>query len=376
MNAGVRYEIFQGGVGETSSPAGRFVPGPKRRRTEAWPTFKDWAPRFNVVYDLFGNAKTALKSLPGKYVSTIGGSTQVALYNPISIASETRNWFDCDLVRGTSTCSALALATNGDNIAQDNEIAASTNPRFGRAAELRADPDLAREHSWDYSLGVQHELLPRVSLAAAWYHTRNGNLWANQDALYTVTDWTRFDIPNPCLSDPKCGVGRQRRCHHPGLQSQSGHTDGRYLHQIVRASTNGPTTGSRSAARRDWPAARRSSPGSSPSTPSRGRATGTTRTSCATAISSARCSRSSATTVAPPFQNEIKLSVSQPLPWSFLGQRLVPELRQRRSAHGCRVLPVRRERLRDGHGRADRLSGRRLRACRRSSRAGWPARFR
>ena len=95
VNAGVRYEIFQAGVGATSSPAGRFVPARSTSEQQVWPTLKDWAPRFNVVYDLFGNAKTALKGSAGKYVSTTGGS-QIAAYNPISITSETRNWFDCD----------------------------------------------------------------------------------------------------------------------------------------------------------------------------------------------------------------------------------------------------------------------------------------
>jgi len=205
VNAGVRYEIFVGGVGATSSPAGRFVPARSTPETQVWPTFKDWAPRFNVVYDLFGNAKTALKASAGRYVSATG-ATQVGLYNPISITSDTRNWFDCDLIAGTSTCSGRTLGTNGDNIAQDNEIAPSTNPRFGRASDLRADPDLKREYSWDYSVGVQHEVIPRVSVTAAWYHTRNGNLWANQDAFYTVDNWTRFNIANPCLGDPKCGA--------------------------------------------------------------------------------------------------------------------------------------------------------------------------
>ena len=151
-----------------------------------------------MVYDLFGNAKTAVKASAGKYLSTTG-ATQVALYNPIGIGSDVRNWSDRDL-------SGLSLATNGDNIAQDNEIAPSTNPRFGRAADLRADPSLEREYSWDYSVGVQHQILPRVSVTATWYHSNNKNLWANQDAFYTVNDWTRLDIANPCLGDPKCGA--------------------------------------------------------------------------------------------------------------------------------------------------------------------------
>jgi hypothetical protein len=205
VNAGLRYEIFKAGVGATSSPAGRFVPARNTPELNPWPTFQNALPRLSVVYDLFGNAKTALKASAGKYNSTTGGS-QIALYNPISISSETRNWSDCDLNPGTSICSGRVLPTNGDNIAQDNEIAPTTNPRFGRAADLSADPNLKREFAWDYSVGAQHELIPGVSVAATWYYSRNGNLWANQDAFYNVNNFTQFDIANPCFGDPRCGA--------------------------------------------------------------------------------------------------------------------------------------------------------------------------
>jgi hypothetical protein len=189
VNAGLRVEIFRGSVGATSSPAGRFVPARSTSEVRPWPTWVNPVPRFNLVYDLFGNAQTALKVAAGKYVSTIG-ATQVDLYHPISRAGESRNWRDL----------------NGDNIAQDNEIAATLNPRFGLASELQADPNIEREYSWDYSVGVQHQLLPRLSVAGTWYHTRNGNLWANIDRAYTVADWDRIDIPNPCLGDTRCGA--------------------------------------------------------------------------------------------------------------------------------------------------------------------------
>lgn len=204
INAGLRYEIFQGGVGATSAPAGRFVGARSTPELQVWPTWKNAVPRFNLVYDLFGNAKTAVKFAAGKYLSTIG-ATQIELYHPISRTSDTRNWFDCDLLAGSrTTCSGLSLPTNGDNIAQNNEIAATTNPRFGRASELQVDSNIEREYSWDYSIGLQHEVMPRVSLTGAWYYTRNGNLWANQDRAYTPANFTRFDIANPCLGDARC----------------------------------------------------------------------------------------------------------------------------------------------------------------------------
>ena len=92
---------------------------------EEIPNLPDWfdvSPRIGVAYDLFGDSSTALKFSVGKYVrSTSTGFAN--RYNPNGIRSDTVDWFDCDLLSGTSTCSSLALPTNGDDIAQDNEIA-------------------------------------------------------------------------------------------------------------------------------------------------------------------------------------------------------------------------------------------------------------
>jgi hypothetical protein len=309
VNAGIRYEIVQAGVGATSSAAGRFIPARTTPELLPWPTFKDWAPRFNVVYDLFGNAKTALKASAGKYLS-ITGATQVALYNPIGISSDVRNWSDRDL-------SGLSLATNGDNIAQDNEIAPSTNPRFGRAADLRADPNLAREYSWDYSIGVQHEILPRVSVAATWYHTTNKNLWANQDAFYTVNNWTRIDIANPCSGDPKCGAATSVATIpvfnlNPGtrtgdLVTRSSDVDKRIYNGLEfsgQARLSGGTTiiagffTEHTVAR----TCDRNNPNQLRFCDQFG-----------------ELFQELGATSPPPYRNEFKLSVSQPLPWSLIG---------------------------------------------------------
>ena len=194
VNAGVRVESFKGSVGASTAPAGRFVP---ERTIEGFPVFDftDVLPRFSVVYDLFGDARTALKFSAGRYVETRGVVEIANRYNPISSASETRNWFDCDL-SGT-TCSGLNLPTNGDNIAQDNELPPSTNPLFGLRAGLQPNPDLPREDSWDYSVGVQQELAVGVSLNVAWYLTKEGNLWGNRDRGITIDDFNPFEVPNP-----------------------------------------------------------------------------------------------------------------------------------------------------------------------------------
>ena len=196
LNLGVRFEYFKGKIGATEMDAGRFVPARSVGELYPWPTFRDVTPRLGAVYDLFGNARTAIKVSAGKYVSSLG-ATQVSLYNPISTTSDIRNWFDVDLVPGTSTPSGRILPTNRDNIAQENEIGPSNISNFGRQPDRRADPDLKREYNWDYSVSLQQELVPGISLTGAWYHTRFYNLQSFRNVLLNVSDYAPFQVPNP-----------------------------------------------------------------------------------------------------------------------------------------------------------------------------------
>ncbi len=196
VNAGVRFDYFQGVIGETNMAAGRFVPARSVQRFNPLPSFSDVSPRLSAVYDLFGNAKTALKANASRYVAQYG-TTYVSPYNPISRTSDTRNWVDCDYNPGTSTCSGRVLSTNGDNIAQLNEIGpANINP-FGTTPSRRADDNLARTYNWDYSVSIQHELVPRIAVVGAWYYSKYGNLQANRNQALTVNDYTPFQIVNP-----------------------------------------------------------------------------------------------------------------------------------------------------------------------------------
>ena len=101
-------------------------------------------------YDLFGNARTALKASFGRYMA--GQTTGFpARYNPLQLQSDTRTWRD----------------TNGDNIAQDSEIGASNNAAFGLPVQtLRPDPDIKREYDLEYTVQVQHEVIRGLSVNA------------------------------------------------------------------------------------------------------------------------------------------------------------------------------------------------------------------
>ncbi|MGE3512396.1 MAG: hypothetical protein AB7N65_26320, partial [Vicinamibacterales bacterium] len=166
------------------------------------PNWFDVAPRLRAVYDLFGNAKTALKFCASSYNQPVATGF-AKRYNPTVYQSDRRDWFDTDLIPGTSTPTGRVLSTNGDDIAQDNEIGPSNNRNFGTAVTRRPDANLARPYTWEYTAAIQHELLPRVSLLAAWYRREFRNLEGQYNALIDIgADYTPLQVTNPIDGQP------------------------------------------------------------------------------------------------------------------------------------------------------------------------------
>jgi hypothetical protein len=181
LNYGVRLEYFNGEITQQSGPAGRFVPERRFDEVTCMPCWFDVTPRFGVAYDAFGNARTALKASVNKYMAgqTLGFAQR---YNPFSSQSDPRRWDD----------------VNNDDIAQDNEIGPPNDARFGQAVLTRhPDPDIGREYDWEYSAGVQHEVVRGVSVTAAWYHRDSYNMTRSVNGPFTPADYTLVNVVSP-----------------------------------------------------------------------------------------------------------------------------------------------------------------------------------
>jgi hypothetical protein len=196
INPGLRWEYFNSAIQPKAVEAGRFVPARSFGETPDVPNWKNFAPRFSMVYDLTGDAKTAVKGSINKYNRNY--TTDFAnRYDPLALQSDTRNWSDCDFTPGTSTCSGRVLPTNGDRIAQDNEIGPSNNRNLGVVPTRRADPNLARPYDIEYSLGVTRQVLSGVSVTGALYRRETYDLEQQINTLVTVNDFASFTTPNP-----------------------------------------------------------------------------------------------------------------------------------------------------------------------------------
>src|SRR6266850_4861366 len=68
---------------------------------------------------------------------------------------------------------------------------------FGTANIATFAPDIARMYNVEESISVQHELFPRVSVTAGWYHRDYKNLRRRTNTLQTFADYTPFTLFSP-----------------------------------------------------------------------------------------------------------------------------------------------------------------------------------
>jgi hypothetical protein len=180
ISPGIRYDHFNAESQAGCRNQGRFVGAFCRDKVPNQPNWNNVSPRFAVVYDLKGDAKTALKASVSKYMLPWAGGW-AKRYDPFTTVSDTRTWTDL----------------NKDNIAEDNEIGPSGNSSFGISTGRTPAPDLSREYNIEIAGGVQHQLLPRLSVFGGYYHRHFYNQEAQINPLLTSADWTAFQVANP-----------------------------------------------------------------------------------------------------------------------------------------------------------------------------------
>ena len=181
------------------------------------PNWKDINPRVSVAYDVFGTGKTALKGSASRSVQQ--ESIAIArLNNPANTVSTTTNrvWEDddndffpdCDLTNGTAQGTSLASVGAADGV---DYCGGWLNANFGSAVPgTRYDSSImqgwgARPWNWEFSVGLQQEILPRVSASFGYFRRINGNFWATDNEALARTDFTQYSATVP--SDPRLPGG-------------------------------------------------------------------------------------------------------------------------------------------------------------------------
>ena len=157
--------------------------------------YNDISPRFGAVWDVFGNGKTAIKWNMGKYLQSAGISGLYTGANPArnTVNSLTRNWtdtdadriVDCDLLNTANNGECGAFTSSAGDVARYG-LDPFTSPlglatvqcgrQGGDVIIQQAAQDYCatygdslingwgkRGYEWQIGLGVQRELLPRLS---------------------------------------------------------------------------------------------------------------------------------------------------------------------------------------------------------------------
>jgi hypothetical protein len=209
INAGLRYDYLNAKLEAQDFPAGTFVPARHTDEITDLPSWKDLNPRLGLAWDVRGNGKTAVKTTMSRYVAsqTVGFASQ---FNPLG-GTVTGAGFS-----GTGADTRVWTDPNGDRTVQPNELGPTSNPFFGTnflattpAADV-AKGWFHRGYNWEYSASVQHELLPRVAVSAAYFRRSYGN-FTHTDALTVApTDYGGYCINAP--TDPRLPLSGQAIC--------------------------------------------------------------------------------------------------------------------------------------------------------------------
>ena len=206
LNMGLRYNDTNASTPLQILGAGKFVPERRFEAVENVPHYRNLSPRLGMAYDLFGNARTALKASLGHYPDIIRGATANPVRNLVRTTNRTwndanRNYVpDCDL----------------RNPVANGECGAWSNLAFGRVGGVTRYTDDAisgfnsQYHNWQGSLQIQQEIGPRLGVNVGYFRTWyggtcGGNGIPGGESCLLVTDNQRVtpaDYDEYCIRVP------------------------------------------------------------------------------------------------------------------------------------------------------------------------------
>jgi hypothetical protein len=202
LNLALRFDVLK-----TSFPEQTVGPAPLTpARNITFPeqdnlNWKDISYRTGLVYDIGGNGKTALKVALNKYLlgQTLNGIGRNP--NPVLAMTEqvNRSWTDGnrDFVPQCDLLNPLQNGFGQDVCGQISDLSFGTV----RPAELY-DKDLTtgwghRPSNWEFSVGVQREIIPRVALDVGYFRRVWKNFQVTDNLLVGPEDFTQFSLTVP-----------------------------------------------------------------------------------------------------------------------------------------------------------------------------------
>ena len=175
-------------------------------------SYKDITPRVAVAYDLFGTGRTAVKGTLGKYLESTITASNYGLGNPTSRIAQnvSRTWADGN-GNWNPDCDLLNPAAQDFRGSGGDFCGVYSNVNFGTATFSNTiDPEIlhgwgVRPSDWNWGVSIEHEVLPRVSVEAGFFHREFFGFTVVDNLAVDRDDFTGFAVTAP--SDPRLRGG-------------------------------------------------------------------------------------------------------------------------------------------------------------------------
>jgi hypothetical protein len=214
VGAGVRYDYFANSfpeqhVGPAKLAATRDITFPAQKNL----SYHDITPKLGLAYDPFGTGKTAIKVSLNKYLASLAAEDFGGIMNPVNnlVISTTRSWNDNTFAVGDPRRGNFVADCDLTNTAANGECGQMGNTNFGKAQTGASyDPHLLRgwgkrNSNWEFSTGLQQELLARVAADVTYFRRWYRNFPVIDDLAVGAADFTPFSFTAP--SDPRLPDG-------------------------------------------------------------------------------------------------------------------------------------------------------------------------
>jgi hypothetical protein len=201
VSGGVRLDLQNESTSEFTSQPHKWLPARNASyaSVENVPSWKDVNPRISGAYDLFGNGKTAFKASASRAVEQ--DSIRYALANnPANtlVTQVSRVWTDSN-GNFDPDCDLLNSAPNGEcGVWQDLGFGSARPSTFYDPAILNGWH--VRPWNWEFSAGVQQEIMPRLSATVAYFRRIQGNFYVVDNEALSPSDFSAFSVTVP--NDP------------------------------------------------------------------------------------------------------------------------------------------------------------------------------
>jgi|SoiMethySBSTD1v2_1073268.scaffolds.fasta_scaffold05829_13 hypothetical protein len=207
LQGGLRYEHAwswfpegENGVVEDNAYGSRFL-FPELKGVTG---YNDITPRMGAAYDLFGNGRTSLKVNFSKYLQAANNDAQYTIANPAVTFQQTTNvaWLDENGNRSVD-CNVMNRLGEDNIAAGGDRCGPWINGNFGNPFNTTTvNPEVlhgwgVRPYDWQFSVGVQQELLPRVAVDVNYSRRSWGNHFFIDNRALTPADFDTATIAAP-----------------------------------------------------------------------------------------------------------------------------------------------------------------------------------